>query len=178
MTWTDHVLRTSFRGCIDDQGNPKNQYFPEIMIERVWDIPNPDAQAEFANQNYVSAVSIDPQRFTDVAQVFDAIVEGIRRDLSGMLRNHLNPNCLVVYPFSNARALIYNIWISNDNLDPQEQPRIHVTEIEDPLPLLLAGVDGSFEILPESKEHMMILIGLCKPWFDKTQSPQQELFPI
>lgn len=169
-------LHNSFRGCVDPQWRITKDYFPEIMIERVWDIPNAEMNAAYANENFLSETSIDPRRFEDANAIFQAIVTGIQRDLKGMLRDINDENCPIVLPFHCARALIYNIWISNDNRDPQEQPRIHVTEIEDPLPRIRWDVDGSFKILPDDRERIMMLIGLCSPWFDKSNATQLELF--
>ena len=113
-------LRNSFRGCVDPQWRITKEYFPEIMIERVWDIPNAEMNAAYANENFLSETSIDSRRFEDADAIFQAIVTGIQNDLKEMLRNQQNANGQKMYPFSSARALIYNIWISNDNRDSQE----------------------------------------------------------
>ncbi len=175
MEWTPFELQRSFRGAVDDQGNPSYRYIPEIMIERVWDLPEM-FQAEFSNQNYVSGISIDLRKFGDVDAVFEAIVIGIQGDLRDMLRDFEDVDCPFIPPFQVASALNYKIWISNDNMDPQEQPRIHATEIEDLQLCMINGVEGSFQITDGDKVQMMKLIGMCAPWFDKSKSPQQELF--
>ncbi len=169
-------LRNSFRGCVDPQWRITKEYFPEIMIERVWDIPNAEMNAAYANENFLSETAIDPRRFEDANAIFQAIVTGIQNDLKEMLRNQQNANGQKMYPFSSARALIYNIWISNDNRDSQEQIRIHVTEIEDPLPRIRWNIEESFQITKEDKAIIMTLIGMCAPWFDKSSTPQLELF--
>lgn len=150
-----------------DDLRAKRSYIPKIMIERVWNLPD-GMQTEFIRSNGIPPIVLDPRLFDHANTMFDSIRKGVQSDLSALCDRSDVPK------LSTARTLSYNIVLAREGDDQTLSSRACIIQIENPQSRIHSFSDGSFQI--HDKEGMMELIIMCIPWFDRSKSPQQELF--
>jgi hypothetical protein len=172
-------LSRSFRGAVDASGQPNGKYLPEIEIERNWGGLTDRQRMVFYEYDGISSHTLVPGDFTTVEEMKGAFKDRIVADLEYLVALSTDKNEPVQPPFGWATSLDYSLWINNDNLDPDMQPRVPVLTLgESSFEKIVSGqgIDNALAHSTLDQEALDSVLGMCRPWPSATHQQQMEMF--